>query len=92
MKTKVGSRDRGVQCNLIPPTYLGEESKFAPGKSTNPIGSIHPCLASSSPASSQVPITSKSGIGETCTPMWEQKKKNEMKQKKDEMKKVGVGP
>ena len=44
-KTEVRPRDRGEQRNLIPPAYLGEESKFAPVESSSPTGSSHPCLA-----------------------------------------------
>ena len=62
----------GSSVTLIPPAYLGEESKFAPGESTNPVGSSHPCLVAAPPTSNQAPITSKIGIGKTCTPIREQ--------------------
>ena len=44
-KTEVSPRDRGEQLNLVPPAYLGEELKFAPGESSSPTGPSHPCLA-----------------------------------------------
>ena len=44
MKIEVSPRDRGEQNSPIPYDYLGEELEYTLGKTTDPIGTSHPCL------------------------------------------------